>query len=137
MKKLLLGLCLIGSANVCVADIAIIVNPANTSAVTEDDVSRLFLGKKASFANGDKATPFYLAQGHDAVEEFNKLALAKSSSQLKAYWSKLIFTGKGTPPDALGSIDDVIAKVASDPTAIAYIDASKVTAKVKVALTYK
>ncbi len=137
MKRLLFGLCLIGSANLCVAEIAVIVHPSNASAVSEDDVSRLFLGKKTAFEDGSKATPFYLAQGHDAVEEFNKKALGKSSSQLKAYWSKLIFTGKGTPPDALGNIEDVLARVASDPSAIAYIDAAKATGKVKVVVTYK
>ncbi|HEY7771626.1 MAG TPA: phosphate ABC transporter substrate-binding protein, partial [Marinagarivorans sp.] len=88
------------------------------------------------FADGSKAVPFYLAQGHDAREEFNQKALGKSSSQLKAYWSKLIFTGKGTPPDALGSVKDVIAKVASDPEAIAYIDAASVTDKVRVVQSY-
>ncbi|MDZ7923856.1 MAG: phosphate ABC transporter substrate-binding protein [Marinagarivorans sp.] len=96
-----------------------------------------FFRKKTAFEDGSKATPFYLAQGHDAVEEFNKKALGKSSSQLKAYWSKLIFTGKGTPPDALGNIDDVLARVASDPSAIAYIDAAKATKNVKVVVTYK
>ena len=80
--------------------------------------------------------PIYLAQGHDARGEFNKKALGKSSSQLKAYWSKLIFTGKGTPPDALGSVEDVIAKVAADPSAIAYIDAGSVTDAVKVVKNY-
>ena len=137
MKKILLGIALTSLTNICLAEIAVVVHPSNMTAVTEDDVSRLFLGKKSSFENGDKATPFYLAQGHEAVEEFNKKALGKSSSQLKAYWSKLIFTGKGTPPDALGNIEDVLARVASDPTAIAYVDAAKVTSKVKVALTYK
>lgn len=129
----LLGMTLSASA---FADIVVIVNPANTSEVSADDVGRLFLGKKNKFADGSKAVPFYLAQGHEAREEFNKKALGKSSSQLKAYWSKLIFTGKGTPPDALGSVDDVIAKVASDPEAIAYIDAASVNDKVRVVQSY-
>lgn len=118
------------------ADIAVIVHPSNTAEVSQDDVVRLFLGKKNKFSNGAAAVPIYLAQGHDAREEFNQKVLNKSSSQLKAYWSKLIFTGKGTPPDALGSIEDVIAKVSAEPDAIAYIDAAKATSAVKVVLTY-
>jgi ABC-type phosphate transport system substrate-binding protein len=137
MKKIVLAVVLASLANVCLAEIVVIVHPSNTAVVSEDDVTRLFLGKKNTFESGAKATPFYLAQGHDAVEEFNKKALGKSSSQLKAYWSKLIFTGKGTPPDALGNIEDVLARVASDPSAIAYIDAAKVTSNVKVVATYK
>lgn len=120
----------------CFAEVAVIVHPSNTAQISDDDVARLFLGKKNKFSDGSKAVPIYLAQGHEAREEFNQKALRKSSSQLKAYWSKLIFTGKGTPPDALGSVEAVIAKVSSEPDAIAYIDASKVTDAVKVVLTY-
>lgn len=118
------------------AEIVVIVNPANTANISEDDIGRLFLGKKSKFSDGSKAMPIYLAQGHAARDAFNKKALGKSSSQLKAYWSKLIFTGKGTPPDALGSVNDVIAKVSSEPSAIAYINAAAVNDSVKVVSTY-
>ena len=137
MKKQIAGLLfgmLVGGP--CFAEIAVIVHPSNAAQISEDDVMRLFLGKKNKFSDGSKAVPIYLAQGHDAREEFNQKALRKSSSQLKAYWSKLIFTGKGAPPDALGSIEDVIAKVSSEPDTIAYIEASKATDAVKVVLTY-
>lgn len=137
MRNLLLGTLLMTVVSVsAAADVVVIVNPANNAVVTQDDVGRLFLGKKSSFADGVSATPFYLALGHAARDEFDKKALGKSPSQLKAYWSKLIFTGKGTPPDALGSVDDILARVASDPSAIAYVDASNVTDKVKVVLKY-
>ena len=137
MKRILLSAVLgltIGMP--ALADVVVIVHPSNAASVSEDDIGRLFLGKKNKFSDGAKAMPIYLAQGHDAREEFNKKALGKSSSQLKAYWSKLIFTGKGTPPDALGSVEDVIAKVSADPSAIAYIDAGSVTDAVKVVKNY-
>lgn len=118
------------------AEVVVIVNPANTAEISKADISRLFLGKKSKYSDNSKATPIYLAQGHAARDEFNKKALGKSSSQIKAYWSKLIFTGKGTPPDALGNIADVIAKVSSDPEAIAYIDAASANGSVKVVASY-
>ncbi|WP_053979501.1 phosphate ABC transporter substrate-binding protein [Marinagarivorans algicola] len=118
------------------AEVVVIVNPANTANISDDDIGRLFLGKKSKFSDGSKAIPIYLAQGHAARDEFNKKALGKSSSQLKAYWSKLIFTGKGTPPNALGSVNDVIEKISTDPSAIAYIDAASVNDSVKVVATY-
>ncbi len=118
------------------AEVAVIVHPSNTATISPEDIDRIFLGKKNTFSDNNKATPFYLAQGHAAYDEFNKKALGKSSSQIKAYWSKLIFTGKGTPPDAIGDVKAVIAKVASDPSAIAYIDATQVTDEVKVVAKY-
>ena len=118
------------------AEVAVIVNPANNSAISEKDIKRIFLGKSKSFSDGKKITPYYLASGHKPRDEFNKKVLRKSESQLKAYWSKLIFTGKGTPPDALGSVEALIAAVAEDPSAIGYIDASSVDDKVKVIKKY-
>ncbi|MDH4276244.1 MAG: phosphate ABC transporter substrate-binding protein, partial [Gammaproteobacteria bacterium] len=43
-------------------------------------------------------------------------------SQLKSYWATLIFSGKGTPPKAVGDAGDVKAIVAKNPSAIGYID---------------
>ena len=137
MKKLLLAAVLgLGFSAPAFAEVAVIVNPSNSAAISKDDVGRLFLGKKSKFSDGSKAKPFYLAQGHSARDEFNKKALGKSSSQIKAYWSKLIFTGKGTPPDALGSIEAVLKRVAEEPGAIAYVDAASVDDTVKVVMTY-
>ena len=135
MKILLFVLTLFLSQAV-VAEVAVIVNPSNSSEVSKSDIKRIFLGKNKSFSGGGKATVYYLAEGHAAREKFNKKALGKSSKQLKAYWSKLIFTGKGTPPDSIGEIADLIDIVSSEEGAIAYIDAADVTDAVKVVATF-
>lgn len=117
------------------ADVAVIVHPSNKNTFALGDVESIFMLKKSTFADGSKASPFYLS-GEDAARNlFNEKALGKSSSQLKAYWSKLVFTGKGTPPPELPSSADAVAKVAADPTAVAYVDKSAVTAAVKVVLS--
>lgn len=118
------------------ADIAVVVHPSNANAVSGDDLSRLFLGRAASFADGSKATPLNLAEGSAAREEFDNKALSRSSSQLKAYWSKLVFTGKGTPPKELPDDAAVKAAVAADPGAIGYISSASVDSSVKVVVTF-
>ena len=65
---------------------------------------------------------------------FYKKVVGKSESQAKAYWSKQIFTGKGTPPEEVGGDDAVKAKIASTPSAVGYIDASAVDGSVKQVL---
>jgi hypothetical protein len=62
--------------------------------------------------------------------------VGKSSSQLNAYWSKLVFTGKGTPPEKLTTDQAVIDFVAANGNAIGYVDSAKVTDKVKVIATF-
>lgn len=130
---LLLSVLLSGAA---MADISVVVNPANANAVSSDDLSRLFLGRASSFADGAKATPLNLAEGLAAREEFDSKVLSRSASQLKAYWSKLVFTGKGTPPKELADDAAVKAAVASDASAIGYISSASVDASVKVVATF-
>lgn len=134
MKSSLLIFSLLAPIN-ALADVAVIVHPSNKNTFALGDVESIFMLKKSTFADGSKASPFYLS-GEDAARNlFNEKALGKSSSQLKAYWSKLVFTGKGTPPPELPSSADAVAKVAADPTAVAYVDKSAVTAAVKVVLS--
>lgn len=118
------------------ADVAVIVNPA-AGDVSADEVQRIFLGKKSSFSDGSKATPYYLPEGAAERATFDQQALGKSSAQLKAYWSQLVFTGKGTPPAELASSQAAKAKVAAEKDAIAYVDASVVDGSVKVVATFK
>ncbi|MGP9799890.1 phosphate ABC transporter substrate-binding protein [Rheinheimera sp. NSM] len=119
-----------------VADIAVVVNPANANAVSADDLNRLFLGRSSSFADGSKATPLNLAEGQAGRDEFDSKVLNRSAAQLKAYWSKLVFTGKGTPPKELADDAAVKAAVAADATAIGYISSASVDGSVKVVASF-
>lgn len=130
---LLTAACLVGAAQ---AEIAVVVNPANANAVSADDLSRLFLGRSSSFADGSKATPLNLAEGQAARDEFDSKVLNRSAAQLKAYWSKLVFTGKGTPPKELADDAAVKAAIAADSSAIGYISSGSVDSSVKVVTTF-
>ncbi|MBU2986343.1 substrate-binding domain-containing protein [Saccharophagus degradans] len=118
------------------ADIAIIVHPSNGAALDADEVSRIFLGKSKSFPGGATAVPVNQAEGSIVRTAFDDGIIGKSASQLKSYWSKLVFTGKGTPPQEVSSEDEIKKLVASNPNMIGYIDAANVDSSVKVALTF-
>ncbi|RZF80573.1 phosphate ABC transporter substrate-binding protein [Pseudoalteromonas sp. CO325X] len=123
------------SSSVALADVAVIVHPSNGSDINKDTVERIFIGKEKSFSNGNKAIPISQASGATA-DEFNQKALNKSSGQLKAYWSKLVFTGKGTPPKEVDNDAEVIQLVSSNPDTIGFVDAGSVTDAVKVVTTF-
>lgn len=135
MKKFIL----ISALSLCslntLAGIAVIINPSNTSEVDADTIKKIYLGKSKSFSNGDKVNPVN-QDGTSIADEFNDKVVGKSSSQLNAYWSKLVFTGKGTPPEKLGSDQAVLDFVATNSDAIGYIDSTKTNNKVKVIATF-
>lgn len=131
MKKLLMsvGLLLSLSAN---AGISIIVHPSNSAALENKDISRIFLGKLKSFNSELTAMPMNLPEGNASRKVFEKAVLNKSPNQIKAYWSKLVFTGKGSPPMEAISETELISLVSTNPNLIAYVDDAIVTDKVKV-----
>lgn len=114
------------------AEVAVIVHPSVATEASKKDISRVFLGKSKSLPGGAKVSPVSLSEGNAARDEFNDKVLGKSDSQLKSYWSKLVFTGKGQPPSELASDADVVAKVAADPGTIGYVSSGSVTDGVKV-----
>lgn len=114
------------------AEIAIVVNASNKTTLSDNDIKRAFMGKLKKYSNGDKILVLNLKFGSVTRNEFDKKALKKSSSQIKAYWSKLVFSGKGKPPPELVSDKDVLALVSSDSNAIGYVDAENVDDTVRV-----
>lgn len=133
MKKSLFFLLLSSSSILCSAEVAVIVSSNNSNSnISAADISKVFLGKSKSFPDGTQAIAIDKNDNSAARDEFNDKVLGKSSSQLKSYWSRLIFTGKGTPPKQVANDAAIKAAVAGNPAMIGYIDASAVDGTVKV-----
>jgi ABC-type phosphate transport system substrate-binding protein len=115
-----------------VAEVAVVVNKANTAVVSDSDISRVFLGKLKQFANGTSVEPVNQKMGSAVRNEFESKVLNKSASQVKAYWSKQVFSGKGKPPQEVASDQEVLAIVSANAGAIGYVDAASVNDSVKV-----
>jgi ABC-type phosphate transport system substrate-binding protein len=121
------------AASSAFAETAVIVSAENPNAsIDKNLVSKIFLGKTKSFPDGTQALPIDQDEGSSVRQDFNSKILGKSDSQLKSYWSRLIFTGKGTPPSQSGNDAAVKGLIANNPNLIGYIDASAVDSSVKV-----
>jgi len=136
MKTYTLAMTLFLFSTSSLADVAVIVHPSNASAIDATAVTKIFTGKSKSFSDGTKVGPVSQSSSSAIAKEFNKKALKKSSSQLKAYWSKLVFTGKGTPPKELSNDAAVLKHVASTPNAIGFVSTGSVDGSVKVVQNY-
>jgi ABC-type phosphate transport system substrate-binding protein len=111
-------------------DIVVIVNPQNPATrMHTEQAAQFFLGKSTMF------TPVDLPESSAVRNEFYKKVTDKDASQVKAIWSKLVFTGKATMPKEYHSAAEVKKAVAGDVNAIGYIEKSAVDSSVKVILT--
>ncbi|NVZ99183.1 phosphate ABC transporter substrate-binding protein [Pseudomonas gingeri] len=120
---------LLSMVGVAHAEVAVIVNPALTTAPTQSQVANIFLGKDKSLkgVDQDSWTP--------TKDKFYSAVTSKSESQLKSYWSGLVFTGKGQPLPHVADDAAVVAQVSAQPDAIGYVDKATVNDKVKVLFT--
>jgi len=76
-----------------------------------------------------------LPEGSPLREQFYKKATDRDQSQIKAVWSRIVFTGKGQAPIILPDAAAVKKAVSTDPKAIGYIDKASVDGSVKVVLS--
>jgi len=114
-------------------DVVVIVHPSNTlTEISVSDVKKIYLGKKKFFPGGEKVIPGDQPKGTQSRKFFYGGIIGKSEAKLKSYWSRLIFTGKGTPPKIIG-FDRVVKEwVAGQPKAMGYIMRSEADDTVKI-----
>lgn len=109
------------------AEVVVVVNAKSAaSSMSKEQVAQVFLGKSAAMK------PIDQSDSAPVRAEFYKKVTDKEAAQVKALWSKLVFTGKATMPKAVADNAAVKVALAADPKAIAYIDKSAVDATVKV-----
>ncbi|QUM79183.1 substrate-binding domain-containing protein [Moritella sp. 5] len=119
-------------SGVAQAGLVVIVNPSGPDSLSKSQVSKLYLGKSKRLPSGEKVKVFERANGSAERQAFHAAITGKSESQLQAYWSRLVFTGKGKPPKVLGSASLIKNQVAANSAAIGYIDEADVDSSIKV-----
>ena len=108
------------------AEVVVILNASASASPSQSDVANIFLGKDTSLKGIDQKG------WNPTKEKFYSAVTSKNESQLKSYWSGLVFTGKGQPLPSAADDAAVVALVGEEANAIGYVDKSAVTDKVKV-----
>jgi ABC-type phosphate transport system substrate-binding protein len=116
------------SLTAAAVEVVVVGNPA-AAPLTKDQVADIFLGKSQAM------TPIDQAESAAIRAYFYKQATGRDLAQVKALWSRLMFSGKGLPPRELADSAAVKKAVAADPKAVGYIEKGTVDGSVKVLAT--
>lgn len=111
--------------------LVVITARENVEELNVDDVARIFLGKVTRYPSGAEVVPLGLDPADPAFARFARLVLKKSPAQLKAYWAKRVFTGKGKPPRRVESRAALLELVESHQRYLAYLSADEVDNNVR------
>ena len=134
MKKLiifLLSITFLQAENIAV----VVSNSFDATELSKSQIKRIFLAK-TNRVNSTKVKVVEL-KNTSYKKEFYKQVSGKSQSQLRSYWTTLIFTGKAQPPKQLQDMQELIEKMKADSRIITYIPVSKITKDMKVLYTLK
>ncbi|HWX36587.1 MAG TPA: hypothetical protein VNZ53_55380 [Steroidobacteraceae bacterium] len=121
-------LALFAVAELRAEEIVVIVNLA-AATISKEQIADLYLGRS------DAWTPIDQAVGSGIYVEFYKKVTGRDSAQIKAIWSRILFTDRGIPPKQLADSAAVKKAVAANPKAVGYIEKSAVDASIRVALS--
>ncbi|TFW26514.1 phosphate ABC transporter substrate-binding protein [Massilia arenosa] len=117
------------------ADLVVIVSArSQVTALRAGQVADIFLGQIGRFPDGAEAIALDQALGSPQRDEFYSKVAARTPPLMKAYWSKMIFTGRGQPPKEAANSATVRRMVADNPNLIGYIDRAALDASVKPVL---
>jgi hypothetical protein len=133
LMSLACTLCL-GVSAVCADIVAVVSSQSPIATLSKNQVIDIFLGRRTRFPDGSTAIPIDQAEGSAARVEFYTRFADMSPAQVKAFWSKIIFTGRGQPPKTVASSLEAKKLLIADSSTIGYIDRSLVDSSVRVVL---
>jgi len=118
------------------AQVAVVVGAKSAaSAMSAEDAAALFLGKSDQLPGVGVALLLDQSESNAVRDTFYSKVTGKSAAQVKAAWSRLVFSGKATPPKEVANSAEVKKLVATNANAIGYIEKSAVDGTVKVLLS--
>jgi ABC-type phosphate transport system substrate-binding protein len=135
VRSILLCVLILLGAVAGAQSIVVIVNPTSgVASLTRYQAVDIFLGRYRKLPSGLAALPIDLGPGDADRATFYSLLVHKSPADMSSYWARLVFSGQASPPFLAPDAKTALDLVASNPNAIAYVDAGLVDRRVRVVL---
>ena len=132
-KILLFLLLLISAGDLNAGNIVVIINSDNPlEQLTRHQVVDLYMGRQLLFPDGTSALPLDQAMHTTERAIFYRKLVNRRVAEINAYWARLLFSGRASPPRSMIDSDEILRTVRNNPGAIGYIDEDQVDQTVKV-----
>lgn len=119
------------------AEPVVVVNAASAvKQLSQDEVINIFLGRYRRLPTGESAIPIDQPEGSPLRAEFYRRLVNKDLNEINAYWSRLIFSGRTSPPVQAANLADVMYLLNSGASSIGYLDRSQVDKRFRIVLEF-
>ncbi|MBV1920666.1 MAG: hypothetical protein KUG73_08275, partial [Pseudomonadales bacterium] len=94
------------------AGIVVIVNSENTASdFSQRQLVDLYMGRDLYFPDGSMALRLDQSPKSQVRHDFYRNLVGKSVAQINAYWARLLFTGRASPPQVISDSQGVLKAV--------------------------
>jgi len=119
------------------AEPVVVVNAeSSTPALSQSQVIDIFLGRYRSFPNGGAATPIDQPESSAIKADFYRRLVNKEPNDINAYWARLIFSGRTSPPLQTNRSVDVPELLVRHPGGVAYMERSQIDKRVRIVMEF-
>jgi len=135
MRKLLLPLfitLLIIGTPVNAEPVVIVNARSEVDRLSQDEVINIFLGRYRRLPNGDVAIPVDQPDSSALKNQFYRKLVNKNLNEINAYWSRLIFSGKTSPPKQAVNAAEVAALMSGNSGGVSYIERAQVDNRFRI-----
>lgn len=139
MKALLLTLFLVlsGISGTVGAEPVVVVSATSSlRQLSQDEVVNIFLGRYRRLPTGETAVPIDQPESSPVRADFYRRLVNKDLNEINAYWSRLIFSGRTSPPLQAASTADVMVLLLGQPGGVAYVERALVDKRLRIVMEF-
>ncbi len=117
------------------SDLVVVVSAkSGLERLTRAELVNIYMGRYRVLPGGRVAHPIDLPDAHPARAQFYRKLVGKELSEINAYWARLVFSGKTTPPRQARTAAEAVEWIASREGAVAYLERNRLDERLKVVL---
>lgn len=117
------------------ADLVLVVNArSGVDKLSLDEAVNIFMGRYRQLPSGIQAQPIDQPEATPEKALFYRLLVNKDLAEINAYWARLIFSGKTSPPYQAKNTAEMLDLLARRPGAIGYIERSQADSRFRIVL---
>lgn len=94
---------------------------STVTTLTKNQVMGLFLGRAKFLPSGDKVKALDFPIASAVRAEFYRALTGKNIADIDAYWARLQYSGRATPPEPMENSEQIMQLVSKEKRAIAYL----------------
>ncbi len=111
--------------------VVVVAKDSPITSLSENQLRQLYLEGTGRIA-GNSVKALDLPEDSRTRKAFYQAAVGKTPAQMKSYWARMIFTGRGVPPRMVSGDRAMQVMLENNPELVGYLPGNQVSSGLKV-----